>query len=231
MTSPYITTYLNTTINLNPRQMDNRIYKNLKDNLINKVEGRCYRNYGFISKVYDIKEYSQGLLISENPMTSATFGVKFTCRLCHPLKGRQIICKIMKINNMIVNAQNGPITMIITSDRINNNNFFQDPKTGKIYVKNGDSKVREITPGTYIIATVSSKTFNDTDSIIMAMGELQRLATDEEIRQNYKQEHSVDENVVNYDDYINGLSNIDITNLTKDQKEEIDAQKDDDADI
>jgi DNA-directed RNA polymerase subunit E'/Rpb7 len=202
MSGPYITTLLSTTINLNPRQMDNKIYKNLKDNLIKKVEGHCYRNYGFISKVYDIKEYSQGDLIPENPMAAATFAVKFTCKLCNPLKKKQIVCKIMKINNLFINAQNGPITMIITMNRINNEKFYQDTKTGKLMANLGDGKVQEIKPGTYVVTTIESRTFNDMDSIIMAIGELNRLATEKEIDNSFLQEHSNNEKIVDFNDYM-----------------------------
>ena len=201
MSGPYITTLLSTTVNLNPRQMDNKIYKNLKDNLIKKVEGRCYRNYGFISKVYEIKEYSQGNLIAENPMAAATFALKFTCRLCNPLKKKQIVCKVMKINNLFINAQNGPVTMIITMNRINNDMFYQEPKTGKLMARQNDGKVKEISPGTYIMTKVESRTFNDMDSIIMAIGELTRLATDEEVQNSFKQEYG-DDKITDFNDYM-----------------------------
>lgn len=233
MSGPYITTLLTTTVNLNPRQMDNKIYKNLKDNLIKKVEGRCYRNYGYISKVYDIKEFSQGDLIPENPMAAATFGVKFTCRLCNPLKKKQIVCKVMKINNLFINAQNGPITMIITMNRINGDAFYQEPKTGKLMAKLSDNKTSEITPGTYIVTTVESRTFNDMDSIIMSIGELNRIATDEEVQNSFKQEYTTDEKIVDFGDYMlkdnedeyNKVSE-DNENLSEDEKDEESFQSD-----
>lgn len=200
LTGPYITTLLTTSVNLNPRQMDNKIYKNLKDNLIKKLEGKCYRNYGFISKIYDIKEYSEGILIPENPMAAATFGIKFTCRICYPLRKMQIVCKIAKINNMFISAQNGPITMIITMDRINKDIFYQEMDTGKLVAINGDKKIK-IIPGMYVITTVETKTFNDMDTIIMSIGELNRLATDEEVNNSFKQEFGTEE-IVDYNEYI-----------------------------
>lgn len=236
MSGPYITTLLWTRVNLDPKQMDNKIYKNLKDNLIKKVEGKCYRNFGFISKVYDIKEYSIGILVAENPMAAATFKVKFSCRLCNPLRKKQIVFKVMKINNMFINAQNGPITLIITMNRINDDTFYQEPKTGKLMEKT-DGKPREISPGMYIIATVESRTFNDMDSIIMAIGELNRVATDEEVKNSFKEEYTTDEKILDFNDYMerdnedetynNNIDNVENDdNLTPDEKEEEALQND-----
>ena len=231
MSGPYLTTLLTTTVNLNPRQMDNKIYKNLKDNLVKKVEGKCYRNFGYISKVYDIKEYTEGILVPENPMAAATFGVKFTCRLCNPLRKKQNVCKITRMNNMLINAQNGPITMIITMNRINSENFYQEPKTGKLMAKKTGHNI-EVTPGSYVVTTVESRTFNDMDSIIMAMGELNRLATDEEISDSFKQEYAGDDQVVDFNDYMlrdneeEEFNEEEDDNMSQDEKEESALQND-----
>ena len=214
LSSPYVTTLLTSTINLNPRQMNNQIYKNLKDNLIKKVEGKCFKSYGFVSKIYEIKEYNQGLIVAENPLAAASFNIKFSCRLCNPLRNKQIVCKVMKIiNGMFINSQNGPITAIITITRINNELFYKDQKTNKLMAKassggSGD-KPFEITPGTYIIVNIENRTFNDMDTIIMAIGELSRLATKEEIENSFKEEYGVDgENkIIDFEEYIKNNEN------------------------
>jgi len=200
--SPYITTLLSATINLNPRQMDNKIYKNIKDNLIKKIEGKCYRNYGYIAKVYDIKEYSNGIMIPENPQAPATFAVKFTCKICNPLRKKKIVCKIAKINNMFVNSQNGPITVISTMNRINEEIFFIDQKTNKLMSKiNGN--IEEVSPGKFIIVTIESKMFNDMDTVIIALGEINRMATDEEINNSFQDEYKEDNDVTSFTEYMN----------------------------
>jgi DNA-directed RNA polymerase subunit E'/Rpb7 len=189
MSGPYITTVLSSIVSLHPKQMDNSVYKHLKENLIKKLEGRCYSRYGYISKIYEILEYSKGRIIPENPMASATFSVKFSCRLCHPMKKRQIICKIQKINKLFINATNGPITVIITMNRINGQIFYQDAKTNKLMAKTGDGKSTEVMSGKFIKVTVESKSFNDMDNIIMAMGELNNMATDQEIKKSFEEEY------------------------------------------
>jgi DNA-directed RNA polymerase subunit E'/Rpb7 len=48
MSGPYITTILDTTVTLKPSQFDNRIYKNLKDNLIKNLEGKYTRSLNIL---------------------------------------------------------------------------------------------------------------------------------------------------------------------------------------
>ena len=45
--------------------MDNKLYLHIKDNLSNKLVGRCYKNYGFIKKIYKIDEISDDLSLRE----------------------------------------------------------------------------------------------------------------------------------------------------------------------
>lgn len=206
ISSPYITTTLVSVVNLNARQMDNKIYKNLKENLIKNLENKCYRNYGFISKIYNVEQYTDGFIIAENPTASATFKLKFNCRLCNPLKNQNIVCKLMKIlsKNAFINSQNGPITVISTATRINEEVFHKEPNTGKLWYKNSDGSNIEVKPGSYVVVNIESKSFNDKDDIIMALGTIIRLATEEEINNSFKDEYGVDQmnNVIDFDEYI-----------------------------
>ena len=220
MSGPYVTTTLSATVNLKPRQMDNNIYKHLKENVIQKLEGKCYRKYGYISKIYEILEYSKGKIVPENPMASALFGVKFSCRLCHPIKKRQIICRVQKITKLFMNASNGPITVIIT--KLNNKVFYQDPKSNKLFARIENEKSIEVTPGKYVKLTIESKSFSDMDHIIMAIGELISLATDQEIQKSFEEEHgSMVDKVTSFDKYITNEEDKELV-----EEEEADDKKD-----
>ena len=52
--NPYKKTILSTPIMISPDQMDNKMYIHVKANLINKLENKCYENYGYIEKIYNI---------------------------------------------------------------------------------------------------------------------------------------------------------------------------------
>lgn len=220
MVGPYIITTLTTDVSLKPRQMDNQIYKHLKENLTNKLVGKCYRKYGYIVKIYEITNYTKGRIIPENPQAAALFGCTFTCKLCNPIKNRNIVCKIQKISKLFINATNGPITVIITMDRINNKIFYLDQKTNKLFARLEKTKPIEITPGTYINVTIESKSFNDMDHIIMAMGRLTTLASEEDIKQSFEDEHGTADKVVSFDKYISGENLVDVQ--LKEQEDKVD---------
>lgn len=199
--SPYITTELTSSVSLEPSQMNNNIYKNLKNNLIKRFEGRCFKDFGFIVKIYDISKYSDGYIVAENPKSAARFYITFTCKLCYPLLRKQIICKIDKANRLIMRLNNGPINILVTTkDRINKNVFFIDTKTGNLMAKK-EGKSIPVTIGSYVKVSIESRQFNDQDSMIMAMGFLEDVATDDEVKKSYEKEFDMGE-ITTYDDYI-----------------------------
>lgn len=179
--SPYIDKSLLCPIMLYPNQMDNKMYLHLKLNLKNKLEGKCYKNYGFINKIYTIEETSDGIIEAEDPTCSAKIIVRFTCNLCLPIVNKEIICKIDRMNKALISAINGPIRAIITADKINKEHFFPDMNRN-IRVK----KTSEVViPDMYVKVIVLSKSFSDYDKNILVIGFLQDIATEEEINQYY----------------------------------------------
>ncbi len=231
--SPYITTELVCSVSLEPSQMNNNIYKNLKNNLIKRFEGKCYKDFGFINKIYDISKYSDGYIAAENPKSAARFYINFTCKLCYPLLKKQIICKIDKANRLIMRLNNGPINVLVTTkDRINKNVFFIDNKTGNLMAKK-DGKNIPITIGSYVKVTIDSRQFNDQDTMIMAMGILEDIATDEEVKNSYEKEFGIDD-MIKYDDYIKEENNYlkDIDNNVDDNTEnEEDTENDESGEL
>jgi len=190
---PYINTTLVCPVMLYPNQMDNKIYLHIKSNLNNKLVGKCYKNYGFISKIFTIEEISDGVIQAEDPTCSAKIIVKFTCKLCYPPKNKEIICKIDRMNKALISAINGPIKVIITNDKINKEKFFTDINRNIRIKANSDILV----PNLYHIRVlILSSSFSDYDRNILAIGYIQDLATEEEIDNFNKQQIGED-----YDEY------------------------------
>ena len=190
--SPYINTTLVSNVMLNPTQMDNKIYLHLKNNLHNKLVGKCYLNFGFITNIYKLEEISEGIIEAEDPTCSAKIVIKFSCRLCFPPKNKYIICKIDRMNKALISAINGPIKVIITQDKINKEQFFTDADRN-IHIK----KTKEsLAPDMIVKILILSSTFGNYDNSILSIGYLQDLATPDEIK----------------------LYNDDETNINKDQK-------------
>lgn len=200
MSSPYINTKLMTMVSLRADQMDNNLYNHLKNNLNKKVLGKCFRNYGYIMKIYEITEYSNGLLVPENLKADAVFDVTFSCKLCHPLVGKSIICKIQEITRLMMSLKNGPINIIVDMKRINQELFSVNSKGQLIY--KGELKPREITKGMFCKIKIISKGFNDGEDFIMSIGYLEDIANDEEIKNSYDFEYKDEDEIIDIDEYL-----------------------------
>jgi DNA-directed RNA polymerase subunit E'/Rpb7 len=175
--SPYINTTLVCPVMLQPTQMDNKLYLHLKTNLVNKLVGKCYLNYGHIIKIYKIDEISDGIIEAEDSACSAKIIVKFSCKLCLPAKNKEIICKIDRMNKALISGINGPIKAIITPDKINKEKFFTDTDRN-IRIK---SNSEILLPNIYIKVLIFSSTFSNYDTDIISIAYLQDIATQDEI--------------------------------------------------
>lgn len=202
MTSPYINTKLLTSVILHPYQMDNKIYINLKSNLQSLV-GKCFSKYGYIVKIIEILDYKDGIIEAENTESSALYDLDFSCRICSPLRNTQIICEVERVNKLLITATNGPILVIITSDRLNNNVFFKDNNNNIRYKKDGQSNMLQ--SHDFIKVTLLTINFNDGDEKIKVIGFMDDLATETEKRNYYKDLYTDDDQMVDYETYMKQL--------------------------
>ena len=195
--NPYINTSLTSYVMLMPNQMDNKLYLHLKSNLINNLEGKCYKNYGFVNKIFSVTEITDGKIDTEDASCSATFMIKFTCNICFPIVGKEIICKIDRMNKTLISAVNGPIRVIITADKINSDNFFPDINRN-IRIRNSITS-EFVIPDMYIKILVLSKSFSDKDTYIIVIGLMQNVASQDEINEYMNHRNSTNDDVINDD--------------------------------
>jgi DNA-directed RNA polymerase subunit E'/Rpb7 len=199
--NPYFITYLNERVSLKPIQLDNNISKNLKDNLIKKVVGKCNR-FGYVKKIYKIEEKSKGLIIPEDNSSSVFYDVKYLCKLCRPLNNTNIICRIVSINKHVILLNNGPIFVLILENQgeLNNQKLTYDTNRG-VYIANlGDGKGKILTAGMYVKVQIIGSSIEPTK--IIAFGHLDSLASQEEIDEANKLEEDDDTDVIEYDEYM-----------------------------
>jgi len=182
--NPYINTTLVCPVMLYPNQLDNKKYLHLKTNLSNKLVGKCYKSYGFISDIYKIEETSDGIIEAEDPTCSSKYIVKFSCKLCYPIKDREIIFKIDRMNKALIGGINGPLRAIITPDKINKEKFYPD-NNRNIRIK-GNTNI--VLPDMFIKVRVMSSSFSDADTNILVIGFLIDIANPEEIEMFNKQD-------------------------------------------
>jgi DNA-directed RNA polymerase subunit E'/Rpb7 len=198
MTSPYINTKLATSISLLPDKFDNKIYLNLKRALEKKVVGKCFHEYGYISDVFEILDFKDGVIEAENLMGSATFDVSFSCRLCRPIRDQQIVCQVNRVNKVLITLENGPIIVIITNDRINDEVFFTDNNNNLRYKTETGSHI--LKQKEFVKVTVVSTVFNHGDNKIKAIGFLDNVATETEVEKFYQDIYSKEGDIVTIDD-------------------------------
>lgn len=200
MTSPYINTVLKASVSIFPSQMNNDIKINIKRNLCQKLEKKCYRNYGYITKIYKVLDISGGYIDPENNMSIANYDVTFSCRLCMPLKNTTLTCRVGQTNQILTRLVNGPIIIIITHDRINKT-IFSTSKFG-IVVKKENAEPKQLVAGDYVQIRFNSRKFNDKDDIIMGMGILEDISSEKEIKTFQQDENIITDKFIDYDKYI-----------------------------
>jgi DNA-directed RNA polymerase subunit E'/Rpb7 len=203
MNTPYFNTYLYSKISVHPSQMNNDLSKHLKNNLIKRMQGKCYKSYGHITKIYNIQEKKGGTIVPEDTTASALYDVKFGCKLCKPKKGTIIICEIVKMLKSLILLRNGPIDIVIFEGKghINETNFIYDDKRNMYLAKINEDKGVPVKIGTFVEIKVVSAQLENGSQKIMVIGTLEKLATQEQINNSLDLLNNDNLDFVKYDDY------------------------------
>jgi DNA-directed RNA polymerase subunit E'/Rpb7 len=202
--SPYFNTIFTKTIGLHPNQMNKKIYKNLKNNLMKKYQNRCFGSFGYIYKIYGILEKEGGLITPENSLAPAMYKVKFQCKLCRPLRGSTIIFEVKAINTALIYLVNGPIHCVIFEgyDQINKQNFTFDERRNILVGHINNNKGVKIVAGTFVKVKCIDIRIEDGTKKIMILGILDSVATQEESeRANIEKELEDKLPFYDYDEY------------------------------
>jgi len=201
ITTPYINTKLYSEIGLRPDQMENEIYIHLKHNLIKKLEGKCYLDYGYIEKIYSITDHDSGIISGENLHGFAKFKIGFTLRLCRPLKSTFIICKVTSVNKKLVKLEDGPILAYSPSSRYNSDIFFTDNNNVLRYKTKNTSQI--LNPGSFIVLYIESVLFSNMDRKIVVIGKIHDIASDKQIKKYYDDTNKDEnDNIVDIKEYL-----------------------------
>ena len=162
----FVNSVLSTNVLLHPRQMDNKIYIHLKNNLKKQHEGKCYKTYGYIKKIYKIDNIQEELIDMENSECSQKYILTFSCKIYRPIINRELIAKMDKITEKISTAVNGPIKIIITPNRLNDKRFYTGTSDMIIRIK---PNAEILTQNHYVKIYVEGMTFADKDELIIIL--------------------------------------------------------------
>ena len=188
---PYITTELTTSIAIEPILLNNNLYNNLKDKLKDKVLNKCLQ-LGFVTNVYNISHYSNGILIPENFSGDILFNIKYNARLCYPIKNTNIVAKIINITKVLIVAANGPIVVIIKINNFDNTNLKKNNKN-EITYSNNLLKLEDD-----IIINIENININDKDTRILVLGKLINIANENDTKIGYDIENI---DITEYEEY------------------------------
>jgi DNA-directed RNA polymerase subunit E'/Rpb7 len=197
MKGPYFITTLEADVRIHPSQMNNNIMDNIKRTLERNYSNKCYDNYGYVDKIYDVSDDIKGGIIrAEDNTASSVHRVSFTCRVCNPMKKSTIMGRIIGINNMIIVAENGPIKFIIGESNINNDNI-QFKKSAYYPVSSkGELINKPISKGTYVMIQVMNKKIVKGKTKIIVFGRLESVVLDDNvmdaIRGQYESSEKID---------------------------------------
>lgn len=113
---PFFVLELAEELELQPRFFGKDLQHTVEKMLIQKVEGTCSGQYGFIICVTGTHNVSKGLI---RPGTgSAVFTVRYTCIVMRPFKGEVLDCVVTSVNKMGFFAEAGPLQIFVSNHLI-----------------------------------------------------------------------------------------------------------------
>ena len=178
LVSPYINIKQYTKISIESFHMNNNIINNIVNLLKKKLEKKCNKN-GYVANIYDIIEYSDGIMHPENLNGSAIYNVAYNCKLCIPVENTIIIGTVRIINQELIVSTTGPIIIFIPKDNINLE--LWNIIDGFVYKPTKKSLELE----DFIKILIIDKRINQNDTQIKAVGKLIDIPTQEEIDEYY----------------------------------------------
>lgn len=186
ITNPVNCMELSTIVVLHPSQLNNELYNNLKENLNIRILGRCYKDYGIINKIFEIKKYSGGQIFNEDIEAKVQFNVDFTCEVIRPIDGTYIITKINTNVKMCLTTEiNGIITFIEPANL--SDNYYINQFNSKIVYKKTNEELKK---GDMVKIKIISSFICHNKTKIITLGFLEDNLTDEEIKEYYENKYN-----------------------------------------
>lgn len=182
ITNPVNIMELKASVVLHPSQLNNDIYTNLKENLSIRILGRCYKDYGLINKIYEIKQYSGAYIFNEDIESKVQYDVIFTCEVIKPVEGSTIITKIVTNHKSCLTTENYNIITFIETNQMNDI-YKINQYNGKIFnAKNNE----ELKKGDMVKVKILNYTFYHNKQKIISLGYLEGQLTEQEIQDYYE---------------------------------------------
>lgn len=181
ITNPVNVVELSAIVVLHPSQLNNELYNNLKENLSVRILGRCYKDYGIINKIFEIKEYSGAQIFNEDIEAKVQYNVKFTCEVIKPVDGTTIITKINTNNKLCLTTENYSIITFIEPSNISDN-YYINQYTSKIVYKKTNEELKK---GDLVKVKIIQSLICNNKTKIVSTGFIEDNLTEDEIKEYY----------------------------------------------
>jgi DNA-directed RNA polymerase subunit E'/Rpb7 len=190
LVNPYVIREVSTKVTLLPTQLDFNLYKNLKNNLVTKVEGKNIK-IGNVVRVHKITDYNHGYIDTNSFNGNAIYDIKYIATLCIPIEQKQIVVKVNMRNDTekginikdlkAIRCGNGCIDCIVMTNMIDMQKF-QINVDGTVSIRETNTPIKE---NDYLKITIQNKQINANTNRIMVIGYLNDIANESEVKTYY----------------------------------------------
>ena len=182
-----------------PHLLNDDLLDNVLSLIKNKYENRCNKD-GFIIKINDINLLDDNYIDIEDNSSAVVNLININLNICIPMVNDIIILKVIKVENVLKIAQNGPLYLIIkeNDELINKNNFKLIDN--KIYNINTNSNLKVDDYIEVIIKQYKIQPYNDK---IILIGYLNNIIEENEALKYMINENNKNKNKKIYDIIIN----------------------------
>lgn len=180
LTRPYVVTTNYTRVKLLPHELDNDLYINLKNRLIERVEGRCNK-LNYVCRVYDLTIDSRGEVELEDEHCGAVFNVTYTAMVCKLVRGMLVVATVAKTNPKVLVTSNRGFVGMALVDSLNKERFYFDNRQGKLLERLSADSSREVEVGDHLVVQVGDINYFSNQTEIQTIVSVLRRATPEEV--------------------------------------------------
>lgn len=193
MTNPYYRITVSARVRIRPEGLDNNIDENIKNEVIDNYNNKCYNDYGYIDGIYKIADIgNRGVIQREDPTSSGLYTVDIVCRMLVPIPQHLIYSHITGINERMIVAKTGQMTIMIYENNINKNNIKYIKSA--YYPINSDGKVigEPIVSGMPVIIRILASRVVPRQPNMMALGMLESVVPPSDYSKIYDKMDDID---------------------------------------
>ena len=126
----YVNTILQRRIVLKPEYLNKGYEENIEKILRDNIGNRCIKEGYVDGNSIKIMKRTIGEIINSDFTGNIVYYIVYSANICNPVNGNIISCKIIKINKLGIQAEEGPLSIIVAKQYHEDKDIFKDLKVG-----------------------------------------------------------------------------------------------------